>query len=66
MDAVYFHPAGHKHHFRNVEPKSGKADLRDDDGNLVFKDVPISAEPKDGCVVISGYEPELSKKSNLK
>jgi hypothetical protein len=54
MDAIYFHPAGHKHHFRNVEPEDGKADLRDDEGKLIYAAVPVSAEPKDGHCVITG------------
>lgn len=54
MDAIYFHPAGHKHNFRNVEPKDGKADLCDDNGKLIYAAVPVSAEPKDGHCIITG------------
>jgi hypothetical protein len=61
MDGIYFHPAGHKHHFRNVLPKNGKADLHDDDGKLVFKDVPVSTEEKPGHVIVPGAPPEKSK-----
>jgi len=57
MDAIYYLPS-HKHHFRNVEVTDGKADLSDDDGNLVYSAVPISDAPEVGSCVVSG-----SKKS---
>jgi len=62
MDAVYFHPAGYRHHFRNVEPKGGVADLKDDEGNLIYSSVPVSAEEKSGHCVISGEAAPAKKK----
>lgn len=62
MDAIYFHPAGHKHHFRNVEIKDGLADLKDDDGKLVYAAVPISTEPMSSHCVLSGEIPATKKK----
>lgn len=61
MDAVYYHPAGYKHHFRNVEAKDGIADLKDDDGKLVYKSVKITDEPQDGCAVLAGQPSKVSK-----
>jgi len=62
MDGIYFHPAGHKHHFRKIEPKNGIADLKDDNGKIVFRDVPISTEPKAGHVCIPDYKEEKPAK----
>ncbi len=62
MDAVYYHPDGHKHHFRNVTAKDGKTDLHDDNSVLVYAAVPVSAEPKPGHVVLTiGQKKPTSK-----
>lgn len=62
MNGVFYSPAGYKHHFRNIEPKNGKADLKDDHGKTVFANVSISTEPKTGQVFIEGYAPAKPKK----
>ena len=62
MDGVFYSSAGHKHHFRNIEPKNGKADLKDDCGKIILGGVPISTEPKPGQVFIPSYKPEKAVK----
>lgn len=58
MDAIYYAP-DHKHHFRNVEIKSGKATLKDDDGRLIYAGVEVSEKPETGkCVIIGGLPKE--------
>lgn len=61
MDGIYYHPAGHLHHFRDVEEKNGKADLKDDDGNIVYAEVSVSSEPKTGFVTITSTKPIKKK-----
>ena len=62
MDAVFYHPAGHKHTFRGIEVKYGKADLIDT--IATYKGVPVSEVPKEGhCVIIGGERPKVSKPS---
>lgn len=61
MDAVYHHPAGHKHHFRKPEVKGGKATLKDDSGKVIFTDVPVSDKPEPGKCVITGAEKSSEK-----
>jgi len=56
MNAIYYHPCGYKHHFRNPEIIGELANLSDDDGKLVYSNIPISETPKDGFCVIEGLE----------
>lgn len=63
MDAVY-HAPHHKHTFRNVTVKGGKAELKDESGRVIYKGVEVSESPETGkCIIIGGLpkEPKASK-----
>ena len=62
MDGVFYSSAGHKHHFRDILPKNGKADLKDDHGKTILAGVTISTEPKPGQVFIPRYKPDKATK----
>ena len=62
MDGIFFHPAGYKHHFRDIAPKNGVADLKDDSGKIIIAGAPISTSPQLGHVCLPGYKPEKAQK----
>ena len=63
MEATLFFES-HKHHFRNPIIKDGKADLYDDDKNLIYSGIEISATPENGkCVIIGGESQPIKTKT---
>ena len=64
MTAIHYSKSG-KHHFRQVKIEGGKAQLSDDRGVLIYKNVPISETPEHGKCVVSG-QPKLTTTSKTK